>query len=241
MRKLVVLVAGWLAALTGRGTAAPALASSGGDTFAPARHEMVVEQLLRRGRDIMNLDVLAAMSKVARHEFVPERLRDLAYADRPLPIGYGQTISQPYVVAFMTERLEPKRTDSVLEIGTGSGYQAAILAELTTQVYSIEIVEELAEHASATLKRLGYTNVQIRAGDGYQGWAAVAPFDAILVTCAPQEVPRPLIEQLKDGGRMVIPVGRAGRQEVVVLWKRGGKLEQRAVLPVQFVPMTRKP
>ena len=235
----MVLMAGWLAALTGRGTAAPALPASGEEAFASARHEMVVEQLLRRGRDITNLNVLAAMGKVARHEFVPEPLRDQAYADRPLPIGHGQTISQPYVVAFMTERLDLKRTDRVLEIGTGSGYQAAILAELAAEVYSIEIVKELAERASATLKRLGCTNVHVCAGDGYQGWAAAAPFDAIIVTCAPEEIPRPLIEQLKDGGRLVIPVGKAGYQDVVVLRKRGDKIERHAVLPVQFVPMTR--
>ena len=158
--------------------------------------------------------------------------------DYPLPIGHGQTISQPYIVAFMTEQLEPKPTDRVLEIGTGSGYQAAVLAELVAQVYTIEIIEELAQRAAADLKRLGYTNVHVRAGDGYQGWAEAAPFDAIIVTCAPEHVPQPLIDQLKEGGRMIIPVGRVWNQELVLLRKRGGKLEQHAVLPVSFVPMT---
>src|SRR5439155_734298 len=148
------------------------------------------------------------------------------------------TISQPYVVAFMTERLEPKPTDRVLEIGTGSGYQAAVLGGLVAQVFTVEIIEELAQRAAADLKRLGYTNVQVRAGDGYKGWAEAAPFDAIIVTCAPEHVPRPLIDQLKDGGRMIIPVGPAGDQELVLLRKHGDKLERRAVLPVRFVPMT---
>ena len=161
-----------------------------------------------------------------------------AYADYPLPIGQGQTISQPYIVAFMTEQLEPKPTDRVLEIGTGSGYQAAVLAEMVAEVYTIEIIEELAQRAAADLKRLGYTNVNVRAGDGYQGWAEAAPFDAIIVTCAPEHVPQPLIDQLKEGGRMIIPIGRAWNQELVLLRKRGGKLEQHAVLPVSFVPMT---
>jgi protein-L-isoaspartate(D-aspartate) O-methyltransferase len=174
---------------------------------------------------------------VPRHELVPERLRSLAYQDSALPIGHDQTISQPYVVAFMTERLEPKPRDRVLEVGTGSGYQAAVLAGLVAQVFSIEIIKDLAERAAADLKRLGYTNVHVRAGDGYKGWAEAAPFDAIIVTCAPDHVPQPLIEQLKDGGRMIIPVGSAGDQELILLRKHGGKLERRAVLPVRFVPM----
>ena len=199
---------------------------------------MVAEQLVAPGRDITNARVLAVMGRVPRHEFVPERLRRDAYADYPLPIGHGQTISQPYIVAFMTEQLEPKPTDRVLEIGTGSGYQAAVLAELVAQVYTIEIIEELAQRAAADLKRLGYTNVHVRAGDGYLGWAEAAPFDAIIVTCAPERVPQPLIDQLKEGGRMIIPVGRVWNQELVLLRKREGKLEQHAVLPVSFVPMT---
>ncbi|PYI84704.1 MAG: protein-L-isoaspartate(D-aspartate) O-methyltransferase [Verrucomicrobia bacterium] len=199
---------------------------------------MVAEQLLAPGRDITNARVQAAMGKVPRHEFVPEGLRSLAYQDSPLPIGYGQTISQPYIVAFMTERLEPKPADRVLEIGTGSGYQAAVLTELVARVYTVEIVAELAARAAADFKRLGYTNVHVRAADGYKGWPDAAPFDAIIVTCAPQNVPQPLIDQLKDGGRMIIPIDHAGDQELVLLRKQGGNLERRAVLPVRFVPMT---
>jgi protein-L-isoaspartate(D-aspartate) O-methyltransferase len=199
---------------------------------------MVAEQLAAPGRDITNARVLTVMGRIPRHEFVPERLRRDAYRDYPLPIGHGQTISQPYIVAFMTEQLEPKPTDRVLEIGTGSGYQAAVLAELVAKVYTIEIVTELAQRAAADLKRLGYTNVHVRAGDGYKGWAEAAPFDAIIVTCAPERVPQPLVDQLKEGGRLIIPVGRIWNQELVLLRKRGGKLEQHAVLPVSFVPMT---
>ncbi len=199
---------------------------------------MVAEQLSCPGRDITNARVLAAMGKVLRHEFVPERLRIEAYRDSPLPIGYDQTISQPYIVAFMTEQLDPKPTDTILEIGTGSGYQAAVLAELVTQVYTIEIIENLARKAAADLKRLGYTNVHVRAGDGYAGWPGAKPFDAVIVTCAPDKVPEPLIDQLKDGGRMIIPVGPACDQQLVLLSKRGDSLERHAVLPVRFVPMT---
>src|SRR5213593_1546472 len=208
------------------------------DPFAAARNTMVRDQLSGPGRAITNARVLDVMRKVPRHEFVPERNRSLAYEDGPLPIGYGQTISQPYVVAFMTERLDPKPTDRVLEIGTGSGYQAAVLAELVAEVYTIEIVEPLARRAEADLKRLGYTNVMVRAGDGYKGWPDAAPFDAVIVTCAPDHVPQLLVDQLKDGGRMIIPVGPAGNQELVLLHKRGKRLEKRAVLPVRFVPMT---
>ena len=201
---------------------------------------MVAEQLSSPGRDITNARVLAAMGKVPRHEFVPERLRHEAYQDSPLPIGHNQTISQPYVVAFMTEQLDPKPTDRVLEVGTGSGYQAAVLAELVAQVYTIEIIEDLALRASADLKRLGYTNVQVRAGDGYSGWSSAKPFDAVIVTCAPEKVPEPLMDQLKDGGRMIVPVGPTWNQQLVLLHKQGDKLERRAVLPVRFVPMTGK-
>src|SRR5439155_22096777 len=155
-----------------------------------------------------------------------------------LAIGQGQTISQPDIVAFMTEQLALKPGERVLEVGTGSGYQAAVLAELGAQVFTIEIIEELAKRAATTLQRLGYTNVQARAGDGYQGWPEAAPFDAIIVTCAPEQVPPPLIAQLKDGGRMIIPVGPAGNQELVLLRKQGNRLEKRATLPVRFVPMT---
>jgi protein-L-isoaspartate(D-aspartate) O-methyltransferase len=155
-----------------------------------------------------------------------------------LPIGYGQTISQPYIVAFMTEKLDPQPTDRVLEIGTGSGYQAAVLAELVAKVYTIEIVEPLAQRAKADLQRLGCTNVLVRAGDGYKGWPDAAPFDAIIVTCAPDKVPQPLTEQLKDGGRMIIPIGEIWDQKLVLLHKRGQRLEKTVVLPVRFVPMT---
>ena len=206
--------------------------------FDLARQRMVAEQLAAPGRDITNARVLAAMGKVPRHEFVPEIRRSQSYEDCPLPIGHDQTISQPYVVAFMTEQLEPQPGDRVLEIGTGSGYQAAVLAELVAQVYTIEIIEDLAARAVADLKRLGYTNVHVRAGDGYQGWPEAAPFDAVIVTCAPEKVPQPLVQQLKDGGRMIIPVGPIWNQELMLLRKRGDKLDRRAVLPVRFVQMT---
>lgn len=238
MRKLAVLMAGWLTGLASRGTAEPAVAASGNDPFAAARQQMVTLQLISAGRGITNARVLSAMGKVPRHEFVPERLRGQAYDDHPLPIGYGQTISQPFIVAFMTQELDPKPSDRVLEIGTGSGYQAAVLAELVAQVYTIEIVEDLATRAAADLTRLGYTNVHVRAGDGYKGWSEAAPFDSVIVTCAPERVPQPLIDQLKDGGRIIIPIGPLWNQELVLLRKQNGKLEQHAVLPVQFVPMT---
>ena len=199
---------------------------------------MMREQLVGAGRNITNARVLAVMEKVPRHEFVPPEFRFRAYEDRALPIGYDQTISQPYIVAFMTEQLDPQPTDRVLEIGTGSGYQAAVLAQLVAEVYTIEIIEPLAQRAGADLKRLGYTNIQVRAGDGCQGWPEAAPFDAIIVTCAPEQVPPPLVEQLKDGGRMIIPVGPMGDQELVLLRKQGEQLEKHAVLPVRFVPMT---
>jgi protein-L-isoaspartate(D-aspartate) O-methyltransferase len=210
------------------------------DHFAAERRRMVKEQLSSSGYGITNARVLAAMGKVPRHEFVPAELRHRAYADGPLPIGFDQTISQPYIVAFMTEQLDPQPADRVLEIGTGSGYQAAVLAELAGEVYTIEIVDVLAQRAGADLKRLGYTNIQVRAGDGYRGWPEAAPFDVIIVTCAPEKVPPPLVEQLKDGGRMIIPVGPMGDQELVLLRKQGEQLEKHAVLPVRFVPMTGK-
>ena len=199
---------------------------------------MIREQLVGAGRNITNARVLAVMEKVPRHEFVPEQERSRAYEDRALSLGYDQTISQPYIVAFMTEQLDPQPTNRVLEIGTGSGYQAAVLAQLVAEVYTIEIIEPLAQRAEADLKRLGYTNIRVRAGDGSQGWQEAAPFDAIIVTCAPEKVPPPLVEQLRDGGRMIIPVGPIGDQELVLLCKRGEQLEQRAMLSVRFVPMT---
>ena len=206
--------------------------------FAAQRQRMVTEQLKARG--ISDERVLNAMNKVPREEFVPPDSRAGSYEDGPLPIGYGQTISQPYIVAFMTEQLRLKPSDRVLEIGTGSGYQAAILAELVSEVYSIEIVEPLAKNAEATLQRLGYTNVRVKAGDGYKGWPEHAPFDAIIVTCAPDKVPQPLVDQLKDDGRMVIPVGDRFAQELYLLEKKNGQLKQSATLPVRFVPMARE-
>ncbi|PZR74750.1 MAG: protein-L-isoaspartate(D-aspartate) O-methyltransferase [Chthoniobacterales bacterium] len=180
------------------------------------------------------------MTKVPREKFVPAELRSSAYEDRPLPIGYGQTISQPFLVDFMTEQLRPKATDRVLEIGTGSGYQAAVLSELVAEVYSIEIVRPLAQRAEALLSELGYGNVHVKAGDGYHGWPEHAPFDAIIVTAAPDHVPAPLVEQLKEGGRMIIPVGESTAQDLYLLEKRGGQIKQTAVSPVRFVPLTRE-
>ncbi len=206
--------------------------------YAALRERMVATQLRPPTRDITNALVLAAMAKVPRHEFVPEKYRDEAYEDSPLPIGYSQTISQPYIVAFMTEKLEPHPGDRVLEVGTGSGYQAAVLAELVAEVYTIEIVEPLAQRARTDLDRLGYRNVRVRTGDGYQGWPDAAPFDAIIVTCAPDHVPQPLVEQLKEGGRMMIPVGPLGEQQLYLLEKRGGEVHRQSVLGVRFVPMT---
>ena len=169
------------------------------------RENMVSRQLESPGRDLKDKRVLDSMRQVPRHEFVPPSQRRFAYEDTPLPIGHGQTISQPFIVAFMTEKLAVKPTDRVLEIGTGSGYQAAILAKLAKEVFTIEIVEALGREAGSTLQRLGFTNVHARVGDGYLGWPEAAPFDAIIVTCAPEKIPQPLVEQLKEGGRMIIP------------------------------------
>lgn len=198
---------------------------------------MVAEQIERRG--VKDPRVLEAMRKVPRHEFVPEEERHEAYDDRPLPIGHGQTISQPYIVAFMTEALGLKGTEKVLEVGTGSGYQAAVLSLLAKEVFTVEIVEPLGKQAAEVLKRLGYKNVSVRVGDGYRGWREEAPFDAIIVTCAPDAVPEPLVHQLAEGGRMIIPVGPEGKaQQLVLLKKRHGKMHQQEILPVRFVPMT---
>jgi protein-L-isoaspartate(D-aspartate) O-methyltransferase len=209
--------------------------------YTALREAMVEHQLAAPGRDITDKRVLQVMRDVPRHEFVPAAFRAAAYMDCPVPIGSGQTISQPFIVAFMTEKLEPKPTDRVLEIGTGSGYQAAILSRLVKEVYTIEIVAPLAEQAAATLKRVQCDNVHVKAGDGYRGWPEFAPFDAIIVTCAPDEIPAPLIEQLAEGGRMIIPVGTIGTgQDLYLLEKKGKNVTQRAVLPVRFVPMTRE-
>jgi protein-L-isoaspartate(D-aspartate) O-methyltransferase len=212
-------------------------AQTAGD-FAAQRQRMVEQQLKPRG--IKDERVLAGMAKVPREEFVTADARPSAYEDGPLPIGYDQTISQPYVVAFMTEQLRPKPSDRVLEIGSGSGYQAAILAELVADVYTIEIVEPLAKSAGTTLQRLGYKNVHLKVGDGYKGWPEEAPFDAIIVTCAPEKVPQPLVDQLKDGGRMVIPVGERFAQQLYLLEKKNGQMKESVTLPVRFVPMLRE-
>ncbi|HJV37676.1 MAG TPA: protein-L-isoaspartate(D-aspartate) O-methyltransferase [Geothrix sp.] len=208
------------------------------EVLAQARMRMVREQIVARG--IADPRVLEAMGRVPRHEFVPAALRGQAYEDWPLAIGYGQTISQPYIVAFMTAALAPRPGDRVLEIGTGSGYQAAVLAGLVAEVYTMEIVEPLAQRAEADLKRLGYANVKVRAGDGHLGWPEAAPFDAIIVTCAPEDVPQPLVDQLKVGGRMIIPVGSQwGAQELYLLRKTATGLRRQGVLPVRFVPMVK--
>jgi len=204
------------------------------DPTAQARLRMVRDQVEARG--VHDPRVLAAMRKVPRHELVPVSERDHAYDDRPLPIGEGQTISQPYVVAAMTEALELKGDERVLEVGTGSGYQAAVLAELSQQVYSIEIVPALAERARKDLARLGYANVEVRQGDGWRGWPEHAPFDAIVVTAAPNEVPPELIEQLAVGGRLVIPVGRFD-QELVRIRKTAEGISREVLFGVRFVPM----
>jgi protein-L-isoaspartate(D-aspartate) O-methyltransferase len=206
------------------------------DRYAALREKMVREQIMRRG--VTDSLVLAAMKRVPRHEFVPEFLRESAYEDTPLPIGEGQTISQPYIVALMTASLELKGGEKVLEVGTGSGYQAAILAEIADSVYSIEIKESLARGAAERLKRLGYKNVFVRHGDGYFGWPDAAPFDAIIVAAAPEEVPEPLVEQLKEGGRMVIPVGDWDQELLKIRKLEGGKLQKEYIVPVRFVPMT---
>ena len=203
-----------------------------------ARECMVAEQLAAPGRGITSPRVLKVMERVPRHEFVSAPQRDQAYDDHPLPIGYGQTISQPYIVALMTERLHLLPTDRVLEIGTGCGYQAAVLAGLVREVYSIEIIPELARAAASTLRRLGFTNVQVKEGNGYLGWPEQAPFEAMIVTCAPEAIPKPLLSQLREGGRMMVPVGDRAEQNLILLCKGRSHLTEEAVLPVRFVPMT---
>jgi protein-L-isoaspartate(D-aspartate) O-methyltransferase len=213
------------------------LMEKSGGNFATSAGAMVERQLRARGID--DPRTLKAMAKVPRERFVPKELTARAYDDSPLPIGFGQTISQPYIVAFMTQELRTKPADRVLEIGTGSGYQAAVLSELVAQVYTIEIVRPLAQRAAVTLQALGYKNVLVKGGDGYKGWPEHAPFDSIIVTAAPDHVPQPLVEQLKEGGRMVIPVGGTAAQRLNVFEKRGGVLKQTAAIPVKFVPLTR--
>ena len=212
--------------------------SSAAEQEAKRRRAVMVDRQLR-GRDITNPAVLAAMGKVQRHRFVPARLQKHAYDDRPLPIGHRQTISQPYVVALMTQLAKPTKAARALEVGTGSGYQAAVLAELVKTVYSIEIVQPLATSAKATLKSLGYQNVHVRHGDGYRGWKEHAPFELIIVAAAPNHVPQPLIDQLAVGGKLVIPIGTRFGQQLVVLTKDAdGNVNRNVVAPVAFVPMT---
>jgi protein-L-isoaspartate(D-aspartate) O-methyltransferase len=214
---------------------AAATTTSSSDGYATARADMVRTQIEARG--VKDPRVLAAMRRVPRHEFVPPAWQGSAYDDRALSIGHEQTISQPYIVAVMTEAARVGARARVLEIGTGSGYQAAILAELAAEVYSIEIVEPLARAAATTLKRLGYERIHLRTGDGYRGWPEAAPFDAILVTAAPPEVPRPLVDQLAPGGRLVIPVGD-DMQELRVITRDKEGVRSEVLLPVRFVPMT---
>lgn len=209
------------------------------DDSAGERARMVEEQM--RARGIRDPRVLDAMRRVPRHRFVPEAQRPAAYRDSPLPIGYGQTISQPYIVAFMTEALQVAPSDRVLEIGSGSGYQAAVLGLLAKEVYTIEIVPPLAERAAALLRELGYRNVHLRTGNGYLGWPEEAPFDRIIVTAAPEAVPPSLIAQLEVGGLMAIPVGDAADQELRILRRTDAAMELLRTLPVRFVPMTGRP
>jgi protein-L-isoaspartate(D-aspartate) O-methyltransferase len=206
------------------------------DQTPSKREQMVADQIKARG--IKDSKVLKAMVKVERHRFVPAHLIDRAYGDHPLPIGERQTISQPYIVALMTELLNLNGQERVLEIGTGSGYQAAVLAEIVKEVYTIEIIEPLARSAEKRLQELGYKNIRVRFGDGYQGWPEAAPFDAVLVTAAPDHIPEPLVRQLKEGGRMIIPVGKYPNQELKQIIKRSGRGEISDILPVLFVPMT---
>jgi protein-L-isoaspartate(D-aspartate) O-methyltransferase len=196
----------------------------------------MVEQQLK-SRDINDPEVLQAMLQVKRHLFVPEASRDQAYRDRPLPLVKGQTISQPYIVALMTQLAHLEPEEKVLEIGTGSGYQAAILSRLCRHVYSIEIIDQLAKEARQRLKKLGFANIHIKTGDGFKGWKEHAPYDAIIVTCAPPAIPPPLIAQLAESGRLVVPVGRTW-QELIVLTKKSGTIHKERIIPVRFVPMT---
>ncbi len=206
------------------------------DPTAPARNRMVQRHLVERG--IKNPKVLEAFRTVPRHRFLPPKSSRQAYDDESINIGEGQTITPPYDVAFMTEVLDPKPTDRVYEVGTGSGYQSSILSRLVKEVYSVEIKPPLGKRAAQVHKELGYTNIHTRIGDGYEGWPDAAPFDAIIVTCAPQKIPQPLIDQLKDGGRMVIPLGDRFTQSVYLVEKHGDKLTRRELKPTLFVPMT---
>ena len=210
------------------------------DAFVRARLAMVADQIASRG--VKDARVLEAMRAVPRHEFVPASVRDDAYVDSPLPIGHGQTISQPYIVALMTELARPSPGDRVLEVGTGSGYQAAVLSRLVDKVFSVELVEPLARSAAASLGRLGYGNVVVRNGDGYLGWPDEAPFDIIMVTAAPEEVPPALVAQLARGGRLIVPVGRVWDVQDLQLIEKdaAGRTTTRSIIPVRFVPLVKK-
>lgn len=205
------------------------------ESFASQRHLMVESQIKSRG--VLDDNVLNAMREVPRHKFVPNALKEEAYIDDPLPIGEDQTISQPYIVAYMTEQLELKKSDRVLEIGTGSGYQAAVLAEIVDSVFTVEIIDVLAKKAKKILKDVGYKNVFVKSGDGYKGWPSKAPFDAIIITAAPTKIPQPLIDQLNTGGRMILPLGGLF-QELVLLTNTETGIRKKTLLPVRFVPMT---
>lgn len=206
------------------------------DLYTPKRYQMVENQIQRRG--IKDTLVLNAMRKIPRHLFVPDDLKEQAYVDSPLPIGEGQTISQPYIVAFMTDALKLKGGEKVLEIGTGSGYQAAVLAAIVKEVFTIEIVPSLGHRATELLKKLGYENIHVKIGDGYRGLPENAPFDAIMVTAAPKHIPQPLIDQLEKGGRMIIPVGDFYQELILITKQPDGTIKRESVLPVRFVPMT---
>jgi protein-L-isoaspartate(D-aspartate) O-methyltransferase len=208
------------------------------DGFEALRHAMVEQQVKKRG--ITKPDVLAAMEQVPRHLFVPDSLRTQAYGDQPLSLGQGRYIYQPYVVALMTSELDLKHGSKVLEVGTGSGYHAAVLSRIAREVYSIEIVETVASQASKKLSVLGYHNVEIRVGDGYQGWPDKAPFDAILLSAAPKTIPKPLLQQLRVGGKMVAPIGGGFFQDLLVITKKADGIEKRTVIPVRLSPMTGK-
>jgi protein-L-isoaspartate(D-aspartate) O-methyltransferase len=231
-----ILVLG-LSLLIGRGAFGQVPAAPSPDPTAPARNRMVERHLVERG--IKNPRVLEAFRTVPRHRFLPASSRRLAYDDESIPIEEGQTITPPYDVAMMTEALDPKPTDRVFEVGTGSGYQSAILSRLVKDVYSVEIHEPLGKHAAEVHKALGYTNIHTRIGDGYNGWPEAAPFDSVIVTCAPEKVPAPLVEQLKEGGTMVIPLGDRFNQIVFLKVKKNGKLvDVKELRPTLFVPMT---
>lgn len=233
-RALTILVS--VAAVATVTTTSPAQEA---DPHVAARNRMIEHDL--KGRDITDKAVLQAMRDVPRHRFVGPALQAQAYADYPLPIGHRQTISQPYIVALMTQLLEVRPEDRVLEIGTGCGYQAAVLARLAQQVYTIEIVKPLADEARKMLAEMGYKNISVKAGDGFEGWSEHAPFDKIILTCAVNEIPPALVEQLKEGGRIIAPLGEIGSvQQLVMATKKGGELKHRELLPVRFVPMTGK-